>query len=66
MSALDRSSSKDALLDFVGNHPDVWAAAYIQCTFPTQNPDLLSKAVSMIRADEFDCVFSVGRSHKFR
>jgi len=66
MTALDRSSSKEGLLDFVNNIKGIWAVAYLQCTFPTQDPELLAQATSMIKSHEYDCVFSVGRSHKFR
>jgi len=66
MTALDRSSSKEGLLDFINNNKDIWAVAYLQCTFPTQSPELLAQATSMIKSHDYDCVFSVGRSHKFR
>ena len=64
--AQDKSSSKDAFLEFLTQHKDVWAVGNLQCTFPTQDPNMIKEAVSRITSDYADCVFGVCRSHKFR
>ena len=65
-TAQDNSPSKDGFLDFINTHPDVWAVADFQCTYPTQDPGAIVKAHEMINSGNMDCVFAATRSQKFR
>jgi N-acylneuraminate cytidylyltransferase len=65
-AARDQSSSAESYVELINKHPDVWAVAGFQCTVPTQDPGLMTKAYNMLVTDEYDCVFTVSRSFKFR
>ena len=65
-TAQDTSSSKEGFLDFINNHPDVWAICTMQCTYPTQNPTMIAEAVNRIKSGASDCVFAAESSHRFR
>lgn len=57
--ATDTSRSEDAILHWLESltvRPDV--VAFVECTSPFISPCDLSKAIDLVRADEFDCVFS--------
>ena len=64
--ATSQSPSIEAVQEFLENRPEVDVVALVQCTSPFIREDFLNKACDLILDAQFDSVFSVTRSKKFR
>lgn len=65
MYAQDKSTSIDAVQEFLRNHPNIQNIALIQCTSPFISHLYLQEAFRKFMFHR-DCVFSAVHSHKLR
>lgn len=66
MHARSSSPSVDAVREFLDSRSEVDVVCLVQCTSPFVRPHFLSEALSLMRRGQYDSVFSVTRTKKFR
>ena len=64
--ATAESPSIDAVKEFLEKRPEVDVVGLVQCTSPFVQTRYLEKAYNLIAEEDYDSVFSVARTKKFR
>ncbi|KAJ8036929.1 N-acylneuraminate cytidylyltransferase [Holothuria leucospilota] len=65
-TARDKSTSIEAVIEFLKFHPEVDFVGQVQCTSPCLHPFHVAGPCRMIRNEGYDSVFAVTRRHGFR